>query len=145
MHHLSHWRFEDRLPLHLYTHILDIPWSRLHFLVIYRLSASVSIVKQLNDYMSLESNEPPRSYAYVRLLRCLFGAWILFPVKASFEISFRRCLWKCLKLQITSRLWTSLFSRILPVNNVPLRNLFGNGEKALVCFIVKFQLLCEWL
>jgi hypothetical protein len=36
-----------------------------------------------------------------------------------------------------------LYSATFFFCTIGLRNLFGNREKALVCFIVKFQLLCE--
>lgn len=126
-------------PVHSHVAFL---WSCLCFTTLFRLRASVSMEKQLNDYMSLRKRWAPEELCGCGIIQLLLGPefWSLW--KPALTPSFWQYLWKCLKPQVTSRL---RMGHSLLENNAPLRNLFGRGEKALVCFIVKFQLLCEWL
>lgn len=95
-------------------------------------------MKLLSDYMSLESNEPSRYCASMRLLRCFSGA-----VKTSFENSYFDSICGSALNPKSLPGFELLYSVTFFFGTMQLRNLFGNGEKASVCFIVKFQLLCE--
>lgn len=135
----SHWRFDSGLILHLYIHNLDFLWSWLSFTLLY------SGLGLLNNDMSLESNEHSRYHAYMRVLRCFSSPWILYTVKASFEnLYFDSICGSALNSKSLPG-FRVLYSVTFSFWTIRLRNLSGNGGKALVSFIVKFQLLCEWL
>lgn len=88
---------------------------------------------------------PGRYCAWLRLCRCFSAAWILFPMNTGFA---NPCIDSiCASALGTKSLPASglLYSATFFFWTIGLRNLFGSREKALVCFIVKFQLLCEWL